>query len=253
MGDESWGQLLHAAQGRLWAPPYVAEAALGALERPRSTNWWFGAMPSWAGLHEAEELAVGRHRSLGPTTGPKSPSSCPDRPFAACPLVSAEGRSLITLRSTAPLLGARFLEHSLVPRPSPQFFPGNPPPTSSSPVTWGSSSGPYLKPTSLGLGPCPSRSPHLPLPATRTHPGLGPPTAPTPDFSALHLPDDPRGPGPWGIRGTLALATASWTMHLLGHGGACLSHQWGLAQETPSLLQGGERSPFPSKWGFHPL
>lgn len=74
-----------------------------------------------------------------------------------------------------------------------------------------------------------------------------------PDFSALHLPDDPQGSGhPRGIRGALAPATASWTMPLLCHGGPRFPHHWGLGPGDTMPPQGGE-SPFPSNWGFHPL
>lgn len=89
------------------------------------------------------------------------------------------------------------------------------------------------------------QSPPLLLSATHTHTQAFPLIAP-PDFSALHPPDDPWGPGPQGIRGTSALATASWTMHLLGHGGPCFSHRWRLALGTPSLPRGGESSPLPA-------
>lgn len=77
---------------------------------------------------------------------------------------------------------------------APCFSPVCPPPTSSSPVTWGSFSGPHLDPTTPGLCSCAPQG-HLCLyqPPTRS-PRLCPLIAP-PDFSALHLPDDPRGPG----------------------------------------------------------
>lgn len=56
VGEESPGQLLPAAEGCLWALLCMAEATRGALEQLRSTNWWFGATPSWASLlREAEE------------------------------------------------------------------------------------------------------------------------------------------------------------------------------------------------------
>lgn len=76
-------------------------------------------MPGRASLHEAEELAV--------ATGPKSPSSSPDTPLPACPLVFAQGQSPVRPCGTAPVLEARFLEQSLVPR-GPLFFPGVPSP-----------------------------------------------------------------------------------------------------------------------------
>ena len=95
MGEESWGQLLPAAEGCLWALLCVAEVTSGAtLEQPRSTNWWFGATPSWTGLHEAEELAMAAPQP-GPHSPPQVPILLPDRPRPAHPPASALGQSPI--------------------------------------------------------------------------------------------------------------------------------------------------------------
>ena len=159
----------------------------------------------------------------GSTTASAALPSQGPRPFPC--QASAQGQPLIRPCSVAPLPGAWFLEHNPVPLTHPRFPWRTLPPHPVAPITQGSFSGPHLESTFPSLCSWPLTSVSTSQP--RTH--LSSP----PDFSALHLPDDPWGSGLQGIRGASAPATASWTMPLLCQGGPCFLHHWGLAQGTP--------------------
>lgn len=112
--------------GCLWTLPGTAEATLWALKQPRSTNWWFGATPSWAGIHELGELTMAAPRPR-PHSPPRVPVLLPCQ-------ASAQGQPLIRPCSPAPLPGAWFLEHNPVPLTPPPAFPGAPFPRTQSPL-----------------------------------------------------------------------------------------------------------------------
>ena len=113
--------------GCLWTLPSSVEATLGALKQPRSTNWWFGATPSWAGIHEPGELTM-----AAPRPQPRSP---PRVPVLLPCQASAQGQPLSLQRgpSTGSLvLGAQPCPtHPLLfslahpsPAPSRPYNPG---------------------------------------------------------------------------------------------------------------------------------
>ena len=223
-----------------WLPVNPLQLGGGHVRGPQATQKhklvvWGHAQLGW----HPRTWRVG----YGSTTASAPLPSQGPRPFPC--QASAQGQPLIRPCSVAPLPGAWFLEHNPVQLTHPRCPWRTLPPHPVAPITQGSFSGPHLESTFPSLCSWPLTSVSTSQP--RTH--LSSP----PDFSALHLPDDPWGSGLQGIRGASAPATASWTMPLLCQGGPCFLHHWGLAQGTPSLPQGGKSSPFPSNWGFHPL
>lgn len=142
----------------------MAEATLGALEQPRSTNWWFGAMPSWAGFQEIEELAVTTPQP-GPTTAP-SPHPPPLTTPPCLPSGLCSG-PVPDQTVAQPLYWEPGSWSTALSPLAPCFSLVYPPLTSSSPMTWRSFLGPCLDPTSSGLCSCPPKV-HIRLYQPRT-------------------------------------------------------------------------------------
>ena len=112
--------------GCLWTLPSSVEATLGALKQPRSTNWWFGATPSWAGIHEP---GVG----YGSTTASAPLPSQGPRPFPR--QASAQGQPLSLQRG--PSTGSLVLGAQPCPTHPPLFSLAHPSPAPSRPYNPG--------------------------------------------------------------------------------------------------------------------
>lgn len=195
----------------------MAEATSGALEQPRSTNRWIGAMPSLAGLHEAEELAMTAPQASSLYPLPFcSPTGAPPPP---APWSLFRDQSLIRPCSVAPSTGSW---STALPRPH-TCFPGAPsPPHPAPPVTWGSFSGPHLNLAPPGLYFCPPKSTFASVSHAHTLWALSsslPRTSLLFAFLVIRGAQGHRaseGPQP---------DTAFWTMPLLCHGDPCFPNQ----------------------------
>lgn len=239
LGEESWGQQLPAAEG--WLPMDPSRPGRGHVGGPQATQKhklvvWGHAQLGWHPRTWRIDYGSTAASAPLPSQGPRPPplpglcsGPAPDQTLQPGPST----RSLVLGAQPCPT------------HPTPCFPWCTLPPHPVASITRGSFSGPHLESAFPSFCSWPLTSVSTSQPCAH----LSSP----PDFSALRLPDDARGSGPQGIRGVSALTTASWTMPLLCQGGPCFLHRWGLAQGTPSLPQGGESSPFPSNWGFHPL
>lgn len=113
--------------GCLWTLPGTAEATLGALKQPRSTNWWFGATPSWAGIHELGELTMAAPRPR-PHSPPRVPVLLPcqasaPRPCSWSTTLSHSPHPLLSLVHPSPAPSRLYNPGFLLRAPPRVLFP----------------------------------------------------------------------------------------------------------------------------------